>query len=77
MYLLLQLKMDSAIYNVLFYAPFLVAAVMLLSAFWVCPLGYLKISLNCFQLIITSLTIIVLSHYVPPHPEKIPFFGKS
>lgn len=50
---------------------------MLLSSFWVCPLGYLKITLNCFQLILTTLTIIVLSRYVPPHPEKIPYLGKK
>lgn len=50
---------------------------MLLSTFWVCPLGYLKITLNCFQLIVTSLTLIVLSSFVPPHPEKIPYLGNT
>lgn len=74
-FLNLNFKMQriSRVYDVVFFAPFLVVAVSMLATFWVSPFGFLKIALGCFQLIVNAVVLINLASAIPSHSNKVPY----
>ncbi|KAF2879150.1 hypothetical protein ILUMI_27023 [Ignelater luminosus] len=71
--LIFKIQRNSNVYGAIFFTPFLVIAVSVLCTFWVSPFGYLKVALNCFQLIMISLVLVNLANFLPGHPEKVPY----
>ncbi|KAK9892103.1 hypothetical protein WA026_018306 [Henosepilachna vigintioctopunctata] len=69
----LTLKRDSWMYSLIFFTPYLMIAVSMLSTFCVSPFGPAKISLGCFQLILSTACLIFLGKYLPAHSFMVPY----
>lgn len=48
----------------------------LLTTFWVSPFGYLKLSLACFPLVISTVVLLTLGILIPIHSQQVPNLGK-
>ncbi|KAJ8925432.1 hypothetical protein NQ315_009265 [Exocentrus adspersus] len=63
----------SNTYNTIFFTPFLIISVSLLSTFWVDAFGKMKISLNCAQLILSTVMLLLLGLFIPSHSVSVPY----
>ncbi|VEN45521.1 unnamed protein product [Callosobruchus maculatus] len=71
--IMLILQRNSNAYNIIFFTPFIFIAISVLATFWMDPLGKMKISVCCGQMIVTVIMLLVLAIVTPKHPSHVPF----
>ncbi|XP_030757127.1 neuronal acetylcholine receptor subunit beta-3-like [Sitophilus oryzae] len=70
--IIFKVKRSSSIYTAVFFSPFLVIAVLLLTSFWVSTKGHMKISMGCAQLLLETLMLLTLGSFVPNSSDHVP-----
>ncbi|KAG5869885.1 Acetylcholine receptor subunit alpha-like 1, partial [Gonioctena quinquepunctata] len=68
-----SLKRTSNLQEIIFFSPFIMISISLLSTFWMDPFGKTKISLTCSQLVLTTFLLLVLAMVIPSHTQHIPY----
>ncbi|KYB26739.1 hypothetical protein TcasGA2_TC033650 [Tribolium castaneum] len=68
----LKLRRTSNSYTIILFTPFFIVAVSLLTTFWVSPFGYLKLSLACLPLVVSSVVLLTLGILIPTHSQQVP-----
>ncbi|CAH2010770.1 unnamed protein product [Acanthoscelides obtectus] len=71
--IVLTLQRNSNAYNTIFFTPFMFIAISVLASFWMSPLGKMKISVCCAQMIVTVILLLALAIISPKHPSHAPF----
>ncbi|XP_072391900.1 neuronal acetylcholine receptor subunit non-alpha-2-like [Diabrotica undecimpunctata] len=69
----LTIKRNSMALDWIFFSPFILISISVLSSFWIAPFGQLKISVVSAQLVICTLILLSLSLIVPNHSKKVPY----
>nr|CAI5841344.1 unnamed protein product [Callosobruchus analis] len=74
--IMLTLQRNSNAYNTIFFTPFIFIAISVLATFWMDPLGKMKVSVCCGQMVVTAIMLLALAIVTPKHPTHVPFLGK-
>uniref|UniRef100_A0A6P7GQW8 Neuronal acetylcholine receptor subunit beta-3-like n=1 Tax=Diabrotica virgifera virgifera TaxID=50390 RepID=A0A6P7GQW8_DIAVI len=69
----LTIKRNTKALDWIFFSPFILISISLLSSFWISPFGQLKISMVSVQLVICTLILLSLSLIVPNHSKRVPY----
>nr|CAI5841343.1 unnamed protein product [Callosobruchus analis] len=71
--IMLTLQRNSNAYNTIFFTPFIFIAISVLATFWMDPLGKMKVSVCCGQMVVTAIMLLALAIVTPKHPTHVPF----
>lgn len=71
--IILTLKRNSITLEWMFSTPFIFISLAALSSFWLDPMGRMKISIICAQLIFCTLVLLGLAMVIPQNNRKVPY----